>query len=543
MLYGPHGAPDFFTPEDIDDVLRHRLGGALQLQPHRRAPDRAEAASGRARTAARPACIPSNIHDNAYAIGTRRLHRRHAGHPRAGRSEPRRLRLPGDRSSAPSCGRWASSSPATRVRFVPVSQRRRDAPGARAGARPSRRCARRLTAMPTHRVGARQPVAARITQRDGRRGVVVATAQAGDGNLLVEYGPLVLDLGAALPRARADACARRRSRLARHPRPDAGHPLAAGPLRRARLAAAQLLAASAERASRRCRDSRRDARCPRASCTCRCPGTTRPRGSRSRSTCSRCAPTRPGARATSSSSAASTAWTASTTVQRHRLRRELPGAGSGRRLPGRAGGDAARSAPPPGDHQVQPGAHLDAGERGRHRRRLPVRLRHGGPRRLPVRRPHAADVEPLPADAGFRDGKPWLLRFFDQIRFYPGERGRAAAHARGFPAGRPTGCASRRRPSDSPTTTRFLGANAAAIAAFRRTSRPPSRPSASAGSRPARRPRRSRTAPPIDETADELGAPGDCIAVQRTSRQRLAARGAGRPRRRRGRYAAGRWRP
>jgi hypothetical protein len=47
-------------------------------------------------------------------------------------------------------------------------------------------------------------------------------------------------------------------------------------------------------------------RCPRASCTCRCPGTTRPAGWRSRNTCSRCARTRRGARATSSSSAAST---------------------------------------------------------------------------------------------------------------------------------------------------------------------------------------------------------------------------------------------
>ena len=59
---------------------------------------------------------------------------------------------------------------------------------------------------------------------------------------------------------------------------------------------------------------------------------------------------------------------------------------------------AARSAPPPGHHQVQPGAHLDAGERGRHRRRLSMRVRHGRPRRLPVRRAHRADVESLPAD-------------------------------------------------------------------------------------------------------------------------------------------------
>ena len=37
--------------------LRHRLAGALQLQPHRRPPDRPEAAMGAHATAARPACI------------------------------------------------------------------------------------------------------------------------------------------------------------------------------------------------------------------------------------------------------------------------------------------------------------------------------------------------------------------------------------------------------------------------------------------------------------------------------------------------------
>ena len=62
-----------------------------------------------------------------------------------------------------------------------------------------------------------------------------------------------------------------------------------------------------------------------------------------------------------------------------RARRVVPRARPRRRLPGRAGGHAARPSPPPGHHQVQPGAHLDPRERGRHRRRLPVHLRHGGP--------------------------------------------------------------------------------------------------------------------------------------------------------------------
>ena len=33
VLYGPHGAPDFFHREDIDTFFATRLGGALQLRP------------------------------------------------------------------------------------------------------------------------------------------------------------------------------------------------------------------------------------------------------------------------------------------------------------------------------------------------------------------------------------------------------------------------------------------------------------------------------------------------------------------------------
>src|SRR3989344_4576124 len=84
------------------------------------------------------------------------------------------------------------------------------------------------------------------------------------------------------------------------------------------------------------------------------------------------------------------------------LRRQLPRARPGRRLPWRTRGHAGGPAASPGDHQVQPGENLDARERRGHRRCVHVRLRDGGPRRLPVRRPHAADVEPLAAWAPSR---------------------------------------------------------------------------------------------------------------------------------------------
>ena len=68
VTIGPHGAPEFFTPEDIDDLLgtdyevhfnSDRTGVRL-VGPQPR---------WRAATAAKPGTHPSNIHDNAYSVG------------------------------------------------------------------------------------------------------------------------------------------------------------------------------------------------------------------------------------------------------------------------------------------------------------------------------------------------------------------------------------------------------------------------------------------------------------------------------------------
>ena len=58
VLYGPHGAPDFFTDADIETLFSGALRGAFQQRAHRRAPDRPAAAHGRAPMAARRGCIP-----------------------------------------------------------------------------------------------------------------------------------------------------------------------------------------------------------------------------------------------------------------------------------------------------------------------------------------------------------------------------------------------------------------------------------------------------------------------------------------------------
>jgi hypothetical protein len=66
----------------------------------------------------------------------------------------------------------------------------------------------------------------------------------------------------------------------------------------------------------------------------------------------------------------------------------VPGRRAGRRLPRRACRRTGRSPAPAGDHEVQPGPDLDAAERGRDRRDLPLRVRHGRTRWVPIGRAH-----------------------------------------------------------------------------------------------------------------------------------------------------------
>ncbi len=136
VLYGPHGAPDFFT------AGRHRRRSSRpSWQVHYNSsrtgvrligPKPAWARARRRRGRPAPVEHPrQRLRDRHH-----RLHRRHAGDPRPRRPEPRRLRLPGDDRRTPSSGRWASSRPGDSVRFARRHARRgaRAARGA-AGAR------------------------------------------------------------------------------------------------------------------------------------------------------------------------------------------------------------------------------------------------------------------------------------------------------------------------------------------------------------------------------------------------------------------------
>ena len=452
-----------------------RVGGALQLGPHRRAPGRAPARVGPRATAARPAC-------------TRRTSTTPAT-PSAPSTSPATCRsssVPTARASAASCARpsWprpsggssASSRPGDRVRLGAVDGRRRGgAPTTSAAAwlaratGPVEPLARPVVEPPGAPSGAPPTTACSAAATPTATTPASTYRRAGDRFLLVEYGPMTLDLELRVrvhvleQLGRATTCAERRRRHRRR--------------------------ALAARAGRRRARSRSTAR------------QRRPRGGRGRARRRRArralpvagrAPAavvgRPGhprgdralhARRARRRPVVPVEHRVHPPHQRARLDVDdvhrivfdavVPRARAGRRLPRRPGGHAARPPPPPGHDEVQPGPHLDAGERRRHRRRLPVHLRHGGPRRLPVRRAHGAGVEPRSRAARTSSSRGCCGRS-TSCGSTRSTRGRAARPARraGAPDGSTIAHGGRRR-SAWPTTARFLAAHADEIAAFRAT--------------------------------------------------------------------------
>ncbi|KAB8157890.1 urea carboxylase [Streptomyces sp. 3MP-14] len=182
---GPHGAPEFFTREDIATLYRSaytvhfnsaRTGVRLEgPQPTWARPDGGEAG-----------LHPSNIHDTAYAVGA--------------------LDFTGDTPillgpDGPSLGgfvcpvtvvsadRWKLGQlrPGDTVRFVPV---RAAAAPDRADLSPVRGAAR-----PTVRSAGGDGDSGVLLRRAGRDGAPAVTyRRGGDDHLLVEYGEMVLDL-------------------------------------------------------------------------------------------------------------------------------------------------------------------------------------------------------------------------------------------------------------------------------------------------------------------------------------------------------------
>ncbi|PMR73826.1 urea carboxylase [Billgrantia endophytica] len=187
VLYGPHGAPDFFTESDIDTFFAHQWEvhyhssrtGVRLIGPR---PEWARADGGEA------GLHPSNIHDNAYAFGT--------------------IDFTGDMPvilgpDGPSLGgfvcpatvvraeRWKLGQLAAgdRVRFVPVSL-------ATARALEARQQALLDTLTPQPSVPLREERGSPVLREVATEAVAerILYRRAGDDFLLIEFGAMELDI-------------------------------------------------------------------------------------------------------------------------------------------------------------------------------------------------------------------------------------------------------------------------------------------------------------------------------------------------------------
>lgn len=189
VLYGPHGAPDFFTPRDVDMLFSsdwevhynsNRTGVRLVgPKPEWARPDGGEAG-----------LHPSNIHDVAYAIGA--------------------IDFTGDMPillgpDGPSLGgfvcpgviataelwKMGQLKPGDKVRLVPLSAEQATALEVAQNELIAQRGAE-APAAALVQVAPAFAIAAELPEAPER--VKVVYRRAGDRYLLVEYGPLVLDL-------------------------------------------------------------------------------------------------------------------------------------------------------------------------------------------------------------------------------------------------------------------------------------------------------------------------------------------------------------
>lgn len=186
-IYGPHGAPDFFTDEDITTFFNsdwevHYNSSRTGIRLIGPKPEWARSDGGEA------GLHPSNIHDNAYAIGT--------------------VDFTGDMPvilgpDGPSLGGFVCPAtiikadlwkmgqlhPGDKIRFVPVSlndaeklenQQEEDISS--------------LIHSPEPSIKNVNPQSAILKTLDVPDQVKVVYRPSGDDNLLIEYGPMVLDL-------------------------------------------------------------------------------------------------------------------------------------------------------------------------------------------------------------------------------------------------------------------------------------------------------------------------------------------------------------
>lgn len=190
VLYGPHGAPDFFTDADIDMFLEtdwevHYNSSRTGVRLIGPRPEWARKDGGEA------GLHPSNIHDNAYAIGA--------------------VDFTGDMPvilgpDGPSLGGFVCPAtivqaelwkmgqlrPGDTVRFKRLSQAQAERMEAEQDAAIASLAAPAAPALVVDKGPLAEPVLHRTSGTDNP--VAVVYRRAGDKYLLVEYGPLVLDL-------------------------------------------------------------------------------------------------------------------------------------------------------------------------------------------------------------------------------------------------------------------------------------------------------------------------------------------------------------
>ncbi len=172
VVYGPHGAPDFFRDGDIATLFStpyevHFNSARTGVRLIGPAPDWARTDGGEA------GLHPSNLHDNAYAIGA--------------------IDFTGDMPiilgpDGPSLGGFVCPAVVAEEDLWKIGQLR---PGDRVRFHPVERPADPVAGPAVARAGS--PI---LGQRDGE--VPVVYRRQGDANLLVEYGPMALDMGLRL---------------------------------------------------------------------------------------------------------------------------------------------------------------------------------------------------------------------------------------------------------------------------------------------------------------------------------------------------------
>jgi urea carboxylase len=189
VLYGPHGAPDFFTPEDIDVFFAtawkvHYNSSRTGVRLIGPKPTWARKDGGEA------GLHPSNIHDNAYAVGT--------------------LDFTGDMPvilgpDGPSLGGFVCPATIVEAELWKIGQLKagdtvrfrsitlteaRDLARTQDEAIATLQARRRIPQ--TWGAPSASPVLAQLPDSASRPSVAIR--QDGDGCILVEYGPMVLDL-------------------------------------------------------------------------------------------------------------------------------------------------------------------------------------------------------------------------------------------------------------------------------------------------------------------------------------------------------------